>query len=136
MRHDCPLTPRSIGGRPSSQRLTRPVPPTQVGVASCVSAPTGPAHYRGRSLSPGTKLATLGDVRALIEKHLALTGSPRAAWILDNWTQTWPKFLRVFPHELKRVLAVEREKKASVGELQLPGALVAMAAGAEQVRHG
>jgi glutamate synthase domain-containing protein 3 len=87
-------------------------------------------------LEPLVEADDIAKVRALIEKHLALTGSPRAAWILDNWMQTWPKFLKVFPHELKRVLAVEREKKASVGEVHLPGVLVAMAAGAEQVRHG
>src|SRR5271163_3749295 len=87
-------------------------------------------------LEPLVEADDVAKVRALIEKHLALTGSPRAGWILDNWTQTLPKFLKVFPHELKRVLSAEREKKASVAEGQLPGVLVAMAAGAEQVRHG
>ncbi len=89
------------------------------------------------TLEPLAEIDDIAKVRALIEKHLALTGSPRAAWILDNWTQTLPKFLKVFPHELKRVLTAEREKKASVAEGQFPGVLVAMAAGAEQqVRHG
>src|SRR5271163_4955882 len=87
-------------------------------------------------LEPVIESQDVRTVYDLVARHYELTGSPRAAWILDNWTQTLPKFLKVFPHELKRVLAVEREKKASVGELQLPGVLVAMAAGAEQVRHG
>jgi glutamate synthase domain-containing protein 3 len=34
------------------------------------------------------------------------TASPRGKWILENWEQMLPKFLRVFPHEFKRVLGV------------------------------
>ncbi len=41
----------------------------------------------------------------LIARHAELTGSPRAKWILDNWETMLPKFLKVFPHEYKRVLA-------------------------------
>ena len=75
-------------------------------------------------------------VRALIEKHLALTGSPRAAWILDKWSETLPKFVKIFPHELKRVLNAAPKKESSSAETQVPGALVAIAAGGEQVHHG
>jgi glutamate synthase (NADPH/NADH) large chain len=74
-------------------------------------------------------------VRELVERHRDLTGSPRAAWILDNWAATLPKFLKVFPHELKRVLSASRGKEASLVVSPLPGVLVASAAGAEQVRH-
>jgi glutamate synthase domain-containing protein 2/glutamate synthase domain-containing protein 3 len=41
----------------------------------------------------------------LIVRHAELTGSPRAKWILDNWDTMLPKFVKVFPHEYKRVLA-------------------------------
>ena len=34
------------------------------------------------------------------------TASPRAKWILENWAEMQPKFLKVFPHEYKRVLGV------------------------------
>jgi glutamate synthase domain-containing protein 3 len=44
----------------------------------------------------------------LIEKHAALTGSPRARWILDNWYAMLPRFVKVFPHEFKRVLGAPR----------------------------
>jgi glutamate synthase domain-containing protein 2/glutamate synthase domain-containing protein 1/glutamate synthase domain-containing protein 3 len=44
----------------------------------------------------------------LIEKHSALTGSPRARWILDNWYAMLPRFVKVFPHEFKRVLGAPR----------------------------
>ena len=51
------------------------------------------------------------DVRLLqqfIEQHAELTGSPRARWILDSWYAMLPRFLKVFPHEFKRVLGAPR----------------------------
>ena len=47
-------------------------------------------------------------IYGLIGKHAALTGSPRAKWILENWEQMLPRFIKVFPHEYKRVLGVPR----------------------------
>jgi len=44
----------------------------------------------------------------LIGKHVEFTGSPRGQWILENWLQMLPKFVKVFPHEYKRVLGVPR----------------------------
>ena len=44
----------------------------------------------------------------LITKHVAVTASPRGKWILENWQQMVPRFLKVFPHEYKRVLGVPR----------------------------
>jgi glutamate synthase domain-containing protein 2/glutamate synthase domain-containing protein 1/glutamate synthase domain-containing protein 3 len=41
----------------------------------------------------------------LILRHADATGSPRARWILESWEQMLPKFLKVFPHEYKRVLS-------------------------------
>jgi glutamate synthase domain-containing protein 2/glutamate synthase domain-containing protein 1/glutamate synthase domain-containing protein 3 len=41
---------------------------------------------------------------ALIARHVAATGSPLGRRILENWEQTLPKFLRVFPHEYRRAL--------------------------------
>jgi glutamate synthase domain-containing protein 3 len=45
----------------------------------------------------------------LIARHAELTGSPRARWILDNWETMLPKFIKVFPHEYKRVLGAALE---------------------------
>ena len=45
---------------------------------------------------------------ALIADHVAATGSPRGKWILEKWTEMLPRFVRVFPHEYKRVLGVPR----------------------------
>ena len=50
-------------------------------------------------------------VRGLLERHRELTGSPRAAWIFENWETTRLNFIKVFPHEYKRVLGVERAEK-------------------------
>jgi glutamate synthase domain-containing protein 2/glutamate synthase domain-containing protein 1/glutamate synthase domain-containing protein 3 len=46
----------------------------------------------------------IAEVRALLERHRELTGSPRAAWILERWEAAQPLFIKVFPHEYKRVL--------------------------------
>ncbi|MGA2349622.1 MAG: glutamate synthase large subunit [Terracidiphilus sp.] len=47
-------------------------------------------------------------VRGLLERHRDYTGSPRAAWILEHWEDAQPRFIKVFPHEYKRVLGVAR----------------------------
>jgi len=49
------------------------------------------------------------ELRALIERHAEYTGSPRARWILDSWEQMLPRFLRIYPHEFRRV----RERQAA-----------------------
>jgi glutamate synthase domain-containing protein 3 len=47
-------------------------------------------------------------VQLLVARHADLTGSPRARWILENWDTMLPKFVKVFPHEFKRVLGIPR----------------------------
>jgi Glutamate synthase domain 3 len=64
------------------------------------------------------------DVRVLenlIRKHVEYTGSPRGEWILENWTEMLPKFVKVFPHELKRALGIPRAAE----QAKMPGAVVA-----------
>jgi glutamate synthase domain-containing protein 3 len=39
---------------------------------------------------------------------MILTGSPRARWVLENWAALLPMFVKVFPHDYKRVLAQTR----------------------------
>jgi glutamate synthase (NADPH) large chain len=56
-------------------------------------------------------LADAKDVEilhTLIARHAELTGSPQAKWILKHWDATLPKFIKVFPHEYKRVLGIPR----------------------------
>jgi glutamate synthase domain-containing protein 2/glutamate synthase domain-containing protein 1/glutamate synthase domain-containing protein 3 len=54
-------------------------------------------------------------VRGLLERHRDLTGSPRAAWILEHWSDAQPRFIKVFPHEYKRVLGVARAAEVQHG---------------------
>jgi glutamate synthase (ferredoxin) len=75
-------------------------------------------------------------VRDLVMRHLELTGSRRAKWILDNWHDMVSRFIKVFPHEFKRVLGVGRSTQAYV-----PNQSVAVLAHVQQlqdpqVRHG
>jgi glutamate synthase domain-containing protein 3 len=53
-------------------------------------------------------------VQDLVARHLALTGSRRAAWVLDHWVEARPRFIKVFPHEYKRVLGVSRVQEQYV----------------------
>ena len=55
------------------------------------------------------------SLRYWIARHAEETGSPRANWILDNFNQLVSKFVKVFPHEYKRVLGIERPKAAAHG---------------------
>jgi glutamate synthase (NADPH/NADH) large chain len=50
-------------------------------------------------------------LKKLIEDHHRWTGSLRAREILDSWAEARGRFVKVFPHEYKRVLA-ERAAKA------------------------
>jgi glutamate synthase domain-containing protein 3 len=47
-------------------------------------------------------------VTALVEEHARRTGSPQAKRILANWTSVLSHFVKVYPHELKRVRGVPR----------------------------
>ncbi len=73
------------------------------------------------------------EVRALLERHRDYTGSPRAAWILEHWADAQAKFIKVFPHEYKRVLGVER-----VDTIYCPptNAVPQVEAAAAEVQHG
>jgi glutamate synthase (NADPH/NADH) large chain len=47
-------------------------------------------------------------VRALLEEHVARTGSPKAKEILGHWEQALRVFVKVMPSELKRILDDQR----------------------------
>jgi glutamate synthase domain-containing protein 3 len=59
-------------------------------------------------LEPLVLDADVERVRGLLERHRDYTGSPRAAWILEHWAEAQAQFIKVFPHEYKRVLGVAR----------------------------
>ena len=67
----------------------------------------------------------------LILKHAELTASPRARWILDNWETMRPKFIKIFPHEFKRVLGIPRKSEMASAAVMTGGKT-----GNNQVVHG
>ena len=40
----------------------------------------------------------------MVERHVRYTNSPKGQWVLDNWERMLPKFIKVFPKELKVAL--------------------------------
>jgi glutamate synthase domain-containing protein 3 len=44
------------------------------------------------------------------------TGSPRGKWVLENWENMLPKFIKVFPQEYRKVL----NKSAAAAKVQVP----------------
>jgi len=74
----------------------------------------------------------VAEVRGLLARHRDLTGSPRAAWILENWTDAQPRFIKVFPHEYKRVLGIPRVEEVYSPETKSSPLVTATA----EVQHG
>jgi glutamate synthase domain-containing protein 3 len=72
-------------------------------------------------------------VRDLVTRHLELTGSSRAKWILENWIEVLPRFIKVFPHEFKRALGVSRSHTRRIPSQPATPAAHAQLA---QVQHG
>ncbi len=62
-------------------------------------------------LEPLEEGGEIQQLRDLIARHADLTASPRAKWVLDNFDGMLPKFVKVFPHEYKRVMGVKRIDK-------------------------
>jgi len=97
-------------------------------------------------LEPLIEFPDVRIVHDLVSRHWKLTGSRRARGILDNWSEMLPRFIKVFPHEFKRVLGITRSRQPYVpgqslpGQTQpgqnLPGESFPVVAAAEQVQHG
>jgi len=78
----------------------------------------------------GWHLETADEVllRKMVEDHHRWTGSLRAREILDSWAESRTRFVKVFPHEYKRVLAeraARAEAAAATGKAQASAAAVA-----------
>jgi glutamate synthase domain-containing protein 2/glutamate synthase domain-containing protein 3 len=82
----------------------------------------------GVDLEPLESEQDIELVKGLIQNHFQATQSPRAEWILENWQSMVSKFVKVFPHEYKRVLGVVRPPKMMV--------IPAAAPETRQVLHG
>jgi glutamate synthase domain-containing protein 2/glutamate synthase domain-containing protein 1/glutamate synthase domain-containing protein 3 len=87
-------------------------------------------------LEPLVEPADVDRVRGLLERHRDLTGSPRAAWVLEHWADAQPRFIKVFPHEYKRVLGVAHAAAVPEAAHIPPPTLVPPVAAAAEVQHG
>jgi glutamate synthase domain-containing protein 3 len=87
-------------------------------------------------LEPLATEADIAEVRRLLERHRDLTGSPRAAWILEHWADAQPRFIKVFPHEYRRVLGVPRSEAAYGAVYTPPITSSPLVAATTEVQHG
>ncbi len=51
-------------------------------------------------------------MRELLERHRDLTGSERAAELLADWPASAARFVRVIPHDYRRVLDAQARMRA------------------------
>ncbi|MEO8663285.1 MAG: glutamate synthase large subunit, partial [Bryobacteraceae bacterium] len=65
----------------------------------------------GVDLDPVVDANDVEMLHRLITRHAELTFSPRARWILENWYAMLPRFVKVYPHEYKRVMNVARSER-------------------------
>jgi glutamate synthase domain-containing protein 3 len=49
-------------------------------------------------------------LRHLLEDHLHYTKSVSAQTVLEKWDDALPRFVKVMPHDYKRVLAERKER--------------------------
>jgi glutamate synthase domain-containing protein 3 len=87
-------------------------------------------NLAGVDLEPVIDERDIELLRNAIDRHLIATESPRAQWILEHWADTLPQFIKIFPHEYKRVLGVPRIERMQ--KVQSP----VMYSDEKQVKHG
>ena len=63
------------------------------------------ANHTMIDLDPFDQPEDQQTVKALIERHVEATKSPKGQWVLEHWEQMIPKFIKVFPKELKKAVA-------------------------------
>jgi glutamate synthase domain-containing protein 3 len=54
------------------------------------------------------------NLRTLVERHAAYTGSPRARDLLNDWRTEKGRFVKVFPREYRRVLGEMSQADAAI----------------------
>jgi len=62
-------------------------------------------------LFPVESQADKDELREMIIKHFEYTNSRIAKRVLDNWMEVQPQFIKVFPKDYQRVLAIKQENK-------------------------
>ncbi|HVP44733.1 MAG TPA: glutamate synthase large subunit [Terriglobales bacterium] len=82
-------------------------------------------------LEPVLEAPDVQNLRSLISRHVEATGSSRGRLILENFDELLPRFVKVFPHEYKRVLGIPRS-----GSVYVPGQVLTPPASAQEVPRG
>ncbi len=83
-------------------------------IARCNKAMVGLASLQDRE--------EIAAVRALVERHVRWTESAHGARVLERWAEMLPMFVRVMPHDYRRVLEAQasmREKGLSPEEAEM-----------------
>jgi glutamate synthase domain-containing protein 3 len=62
----------------------------------------------GVDLEPLFEREDLTLLEILVRRHVEYTGSPLARRMLENWSATLSGFVKVLPHEFKRVLNTQK----------------------------
>jgi glutamate synthase domain-containing protein 3 len=70
-------------------------------------------------LEPVTDPKDLHILRTLVSNHARLTGSTRAASILDHWDEMLPMFVKVMPKDFRRALGQLDEEERAQAEAKL-----------------
>jgi glutamate synthase domain-containing protein 3 len=65
------------------------------------------------ALEPLVDPVEIAELRELIERHGTLTGSARAAALLADWDGAAARFVRVIPHDYRRVLEAQGRMRAA-----------------------
>ncbi|MBV9771308.1 MAG: glutamate synthase large subunit, partial [Bryobacterales bacterium] len=86
-------------------------------------------------LEPVVDPADMQALQNLIARHVDATASPRGKWILENWGEMLPKFVKVFPHEYKRVLGIAKHPAAKANAAH-PAHVSAGAILKQEAAHG
>jgi glutamate synthase domain-containing protein 3 len=87
-------------------------------------------------LEPVTDPADMQALQNLITKHVEATGSPRGKWILENWGEMLAKFVKVFPHEYKRVMGIPRYQPAKAESAHAQAVSAAASLKHQEAAHG
>ena len=82
------------------------------------------------SLAPADDPAELREVKGLIERHLRETGSAVGQRVLDRWSESARKLVRVMPNDYRRMLDAQAKMRAT----GLPPEQAEMAAFEQNVR--
>ena len=64
----------------------------------------------------------VAEVRAMVERHVHWTQSAHARRILEQWSELLPRFVRVLPHDYRRVVEAQarmREKGLTPEEAEM-----------------